>query len=298
MTILLVGGTGKTGLPLARLLRDANHSLLIASRSPDKVPEPFKGVAFDWFEPSTYENPFNVDSNITRVYIVGPPVLHMLPTVKEFVELAITKGVKRFVFLSASSTPRGSLSMGQVHEYLAERGVEYAILRPSWFFGEQCQTFTHCGKLPKHTSENFTYIFYQSIRESNDIATTVGDGKVPFVSADDIAEVAFRALVDEQSHNTDHIIVGPELYTYDEVAVLLSEVLGRTIKHKRLTQDEGKALWESFGLDEEYALTMLDMERWILTGKEEALFHAEAKDVGERRINEYFQANREAWIVE
>lgn len=51
------------------------------------------------------------------------------------------------------------------------------------------------------------------------IATTAKDGKVPFIAADDIAETAFKALVDEPSHNTDHLIMGPELLTYDEVSL-------------------------------------------------------------------------------
>jgi hypothetical protein len=67
-------------------------------------------------------------------------------------------------------------------------------------------------------SENFATQFYASIRDHNEIPTTAGDGRVPLVSADDIAKVAFEALVDKKSHNTDHIIVGPELLTYDEVS--------------------------------------------------------------------------------
>lgn len=48
--------------------------------------------------------------------------------------------------------------------------------------------------------------------------TNTAEGRIPFVSADDIADVAFTALVDEESHNTDHLILGPELLSYDEVS--------------------------------------------------------------------------------
>ncbi len=37
------------------------------------------------------------------------------------------------------------------------------------------------------------------------------------MSVDDIVAVAFRALVDEVPHNTDHLILGPDLLSYDEV---------------------------------------------------------------------------------
>lgn len=49
------------------------------------------------------------------------------------------------------------------------------------------------------------------------IFTACGDGKIPFISADDIAAVAFHALTDETSHNCDHRVLGPELLTYDDV---------------------------------------------------------------------------------
>ena len=47
--------------------------------------------------------------------------------------------------------------------------------------------------------------------------TATGNGKVPFVSANDIAAVAFRALIDEKPHNTDHLILGSDLLSYDDV---------------------------------------------------------------------------------
>jgi festuclavine dehydrogenase len=41
--------------------------------------------------------------------------------------------VKRFVLLSASQEgPDGAL-LGAVHKYLIDIGVDYAVLRPTWF---------------------------------------------------------------------------------------------------------------------------------------------------------------------
>lgn len=55
------------------------------------------------------------------------------------------------------------------------------------------------------------------IMEQGIVYTATGNGKAPFVSADDIAAVAYRALTDERSHNTDYLILGPELLSYDDV---------------------------------------------------------------------------------
>ena len=59
--------------------------------------------------------------------------------------------------------------------------------------------------------------FVHTISTLGKIFTACGDGRIPFISADDIAEVAFRALTDETSHDCDHQILGPELLTYDDV---------------------------------------------------------------------------------
>lgn len=47
--------------------------------------------------------------------------------------------------------------------------------------------------------------------------TACGDGKIPFISAEDIAAVAFHTLTDEKPHNTSYRVLGPELLTHDDV---------------------------------------------------------------------------------
>lgn len=68
---------------------------------------------------------------------------------------------------------------------------------------------------------------HTAIKDESKIYSAAGDGRVPFVSADDIARVAFHALTDEKPHNTDHIILGPELLTYDQVWCLRSSTYVR-----------------------------------------------------------------------
>ena len=84
----------------------------------------------------TFENPFMTDPNIDRVYLIVPSVMGQLSTVKPFIDLAISKGVKRFVLLTASLAEIGSPIlelMGKVHEYLVNIKVDYTVLRPTWF---------------------------------------------------------------------------------------------------------------------------------------------------------------------
>ena len=56
-----------------------------------------------------------------------------------------------------------------------------------------------------------------SIKNESKIYSATSDGKVPFVSADDIAAVAVKSLTGETPPNTDYVILGPELLSYGEV---------------------------------------------------------------------------------
>ena len=225
MTILVTGGTGKTGIPLSRLLKKANLSVLIASRS-GTAPGGYKGVKFDWFDEKTFENPFKADSNIDRVYLVVPSVIDGSDVVKPFIDLAISKGVKRFVLLTATQIEIGSATLtGKVHEYLVNSKVDYAVLRPTWFM-RKC-LFNKKIPIRQNTErknvffffiENFGTMFVQNIRDKNEIYSVAKDGRIPFVSVEDVAQAAVDALVSKKSPNKDYYIVGPELFTYDQAS--------------------------------------------------------------------------------
>lgn len=75
---------------------------------------------------------------------------------------------------------------------------------------------------PTEGIENFwERLYLYTIKHEGRIYTACGDGKTPFVSATDIAAVAFHALTDNTLQETDDRVLGPELLTYDEVYGLL-----------------------------------------------------------------------------
>jgi uncharacterized protein YbjT (DUF2867 family) len=133
-TILIVGGTGKVGGSIAQLLKKHGHPTILASRK-GTAPSGFTGCQFDWLERTTFNAPFEKSQNITSVFLTAPSVLDVFPPMKAFIDFAKKNGVKRFVLLSASVFEAGGPAMGQVHQYLLDLKVEYAVLRPSWFMG-------------------------------------------------------------------------------------------------------------------------------------------------------------------
>ncbi|KAF8646740.1 hypothetical protein AX16_007081 [Volvariella volvacea WC 439] len=285
MTILITGGTGKTGSRLSKLLHNAGHTVLVASRS-GKSPSPgIHGVKFDWFDASTHTNPFTETeklgiSPIIGIYLVPSMTdLDVLKDMKPLIDLGIERGVKKFVLLSASTSQPGDPAMGKVHEYLIQKApkIDYVVLKPAWFF------------------ENFEFQWLPSIRDQNEIPSRGEDGKVPFVSADDIAAAAFKAFTEEPTPNTDWVIIGPELSTYDDVASIFSEVLGRKIVHKRATHEERVAFYISSGLTPEYSGVLSYVETLIAQGVEEAVVKSERKYVGKRYLKEWVEENKALW---
>ncbi|TFK62485.1 NAD(P)-binding protein [Pluteus cervinus] len=277
MTILITGGTGKTGTVLAKKLHDAGHSVLLASRS-GSAPEHLKGVKFDWFDPSTFENPFNADGGIDKVYLLGPRTTDVLAALKPFIDLAVSKGVKRFVLLSATSLPKGGHATGKVHEYLdGLKGIDYGVLRPTWFF------------------ENFETTLLQSIRDKDELVTATQDGKVPLIAVDDITDVAFDLLTTAKIENPDVLIVGPDLLTYDQAAEILSGALGRKINHRKITGPELAQVWKSYGAPDDLANMLVSLNVAVAEGKEEKVVEAENKYVGKLHLVDWVEQRKYIW---
>jgi festuclavine dehydrogenase len=135
MTYLLLGGTGKTATRVAALL-DADKKLFVLAsrRGPDAAPNGYPAIKFDWTDESTWSKAFE-DGPVKAVYMMEPQVDKPWVPMIKFVDLAISKSVQRFVLCAGTSTAIGKDGMGRVWEHFANSGVEYAVLRPSWFMG-------------------------------------------------------------------------------------------------------------------------------------------------------------------
>ena len=76
-------------------------------------------------------------------------------------------------------------------------------------------------------SENFAVQpnHIESIKNEGKVYSATGDGKIPWVSADDIAAVAVQTLTMADAPNTEYLVLGPELLSYDDVSTGCHRVL-------------------------------------------------------------------------
>lgn len=247
--ILVTGGSGKTGRRLAQQLRDQNVSYRAAARGTRGNSDTFP---FDWLDRSTWRAAL---TGVSGVYLVAPAIQgDPAPIVIDFVKEAIGAGAKRFVLLSASLLPAGGPGMGQVHKWLEDNAEGWAVLRPSWFM----QNFSEGPHL-------------ETIRKEGRIYSAAGDGRVPFIDANDIAACAASALTSAAPASADFILTGGDLLSYDDVAAVISQVSGQSVTHSRLTAGELQKLHESRGLNPVAAQMLSMMDTAIAHGAEDRI---------------------------
>jgi ergot alkaloid biosynthesis protein len=245
--VLVTGGTGKTGSRLVRELRECGVPHRVASR---RTVAAEGATPFDWTRPESWDRALE---GVASVYLVAPATAgDPAQTMIDFLRLAIARGASRFVLLSASLLPAGGPAMGKVHGWLRENAQEWTALRPSWFM----QNFSEGQHLA-------------TIRNDDCIYSATGDGRVPFVSADDIAKAALVALTRESAFNADFILTSGRAIAYGEVAERIGKAVGRPISHRRLGVDELAARHLALGMAPLAARTLASMDLAIAAGAED-----------------------------
>jgi uncharacterized protein YbjT (DUF2867 family) len=242
MTVLVTGASGTTGSRVAARLRHQGFDVRTAHRP-----------RFDWADPSTFPA---VLEGVDRCYLV-PPTRDVDPAVAmpPFLALAKDLGVRRVVLLSSAVNAAGGPGAGRAHALIPTMFDEWAVLQPSWFM--QNVTGAH------HVA--------REIRATGTITTAAGDGRLAFVDADDIADVAEHALTDQTPPNDGLVLTGPASLSWDDVAALLG------VRHVSVSMEALRQHLLTSGLPELTAGLMAYVDAVLVAGRDEP-----ATDVVER----------------
>ncbi len=238
MTILVLGGTGKTGRRVADRLTARGLSVRVGSRSATP--------SFAWEDRSTWPAALE---GVTAAYVSYYPDLAFpgaYDDVKAFTELAVRSGVRRLVLLSGRGEPEAQASERTVQE----SGAEWTIVRCSWFM------------------QNFSEGFILEPVRAGVIALPAADVPEPFVDADDIADVAAAALAGDGGHAGQvYELTGPRLLTFAQAAEELAVAVGRPVVFARVTPEEYVAGAVAHGVPREEAEGLSALFTGILDGR-------------------------------
>lgn len=199
-TILILGATGKTGRRITQRLKTAGHPIRQGSRAANP--------AFDWDDRATWDGALD---GIHTVYIAYQPDLAVpgsLETVQAFTDLAVKSGVSKLVLLSG----RGEVEAEQAERVIQNSGVDWTILRASWF------------------SQNFSEAHFLEPILQGELVLPVGNIAEPFVDAEDIAEIAVEALTKPGHTGQLYELTGPRALTFAEAVNEIARETQRDIQ--------------------------------------------------------------------
>ncbi len=201
-TVLVTGTTGRTGRRVAHLLQARGVPVRSASRS---ALQPF-----DWHARATW--PATLDGCAAAYLCYSPDLAFPAvdTVIAEFTAAAVDRGVRRLVLLSG----RGEVGARRCEDVVLACPVAATVVRCAWF------------------QENFSEHFLRDGVLAGRIAMPAGAVTEPFVSLDDVAEIAVRALTAGGLDGRVLELTGPESIGFERAAAILSAALGHEIAYQ------------------------------------------------------------------
>lgn len=239
--VLILGGKGRTGRRIAERLNELRIPIRVASRS--------TSPAFDWNDRSTWAAAFE---GMKAVYIAYQPDLAVPGApddIAAITEQAKKSGIEKIVLLSG----RGEHEAQICEQIVIKAGIDYTILRCSWFF------------------QNFSESVFQEPLQAGLLALPAGDVKEPFVDADDIADVAVAAFTDHKHRDQLYELTGPRMLSFREVTEEIAKATGRQIRFQDITIDEYADALKGYGLTDEYVKFIIYLFTEVFDGRNASL---------------------------
>jgi uncharacterized protein YbjT (DUF2867 family) len=180
-----------------------------------------------------------------RAYIVYYPDL-AVPGAKEaintFTRAALKEGLEKVVLLSG----KGEREAEACEEIVAGSGLNYTIVRASWF------------------NQNFSESFLLDPVLAGHVALPMAEAEIPFVDADDIADVVARVLTDDTYNGQTITVTGPRKMTFGEVVHTIAAATGRQISFEAVSIETYGEAMKAAGLPDSYVWLFTYLFREVL----------------------------------
>lgn len=270
----ILGSTGTIGSELVRLLSQSGVSVRAVMRNFNKIQQNLDNV--HWVKADLVEDGLlnGVMAGTTHLFMLTGNNPGFGETQKKIIEKAKEAGVTHIVKLSAlGATSRSSSGLTKEHyeveQVLENSGLSYTILRPHAFM------------------QNWLSEVAQTVREEHKIYAAIGDGKVPFIDARDIAAVSAETLLHPEKHSEKYyILTGPEAFGYDDLAEALSQAIDENVIYQALSMDEMRKRMQSQGLGEKMIKSYLDLAAHQKSGGATARISKDVENILGRPAND------------
>ena len=263
---LIIGATGTVGTELARLLAEAGHEVLGATRRPDgQAASPhLRWVGVDL---ATGEGLDAAFAGVDRAFLLSPPGhADQFAVLAPAIAASQRHGLAKVVLMTAQGVDASeAIPFRRAELALEASGLAHAIIRPSWFM------------------QNFNTFWVEGIQARDVVAVPAGDARSGFVDARDIAAVA-ATLLGRDGTDGPFVLTGPEALTHDEVAAKLSAAAGRPIRYEDADPVAFGAGLVAGGVPAPYARLLVDLYAGVRQGWAAALTDDVEKVLGRAPI--------------
>jgi uncharacterized protein YbjT (DUF2867 family) len=215
--VLVTGATGNVGRHVTEQLRLAGVPFVAGGTDAGRLRRLLgDGVAtrqLDLADPRTYREAVQ---GLRGLFLLRPPpIANVRETLNLLIDEAVAAGVEHVTFLSVDGADRQRwVPHHAVEAHLLRLGISATILRPGFF------------------AQNLGDAYAADIRDQDEIHVPAGSGRVSFVDARDLGELAAKTFVDAALRRRAWTLTGPEAVTFDDVAAALTTGLGRAIRYR------------------------------------------------------------------
>lgn len=244
--ILVVGGTGTIGSEVVRLLQTANVQFKALVRDGAKARElgsrGVDTVSGDLRDPKSLSAALQ---GIEKVFVVTPLVADQVQMRAALIAAAKSAGVRHFVMSTGiGAAPDSPVQIGRWHgqnqQQVQDSGMAWTFVQPGFFMQNLLMSA-------------------ESIRAQGEFYMPLGEGKVSWVDARDIASVAVRALTTSGHDNRAYPVTGPQALSGAEVAAALSAVAGRPVRYVPVTLEQAAGAMTGMGMPQSLADAMNEL---------------------------------------
>jgi uncharacterized protein YbjT (DUF2867 family) len=206
------------------------------------------------------------DTDVVFLVTTGPDLAKKDKTAAD---VAKSAGVKLLVKLSTDDVEQG-VGTGVWHREgeaaIRDRGNGFVFVRPSGFM------------------DNFLN-WADAIKAAGVVRCAAGDGKMPFIHSDDIADVVIAAMTQPQYSGHSLSITGPEAVTFADMTAKVGAVIGRELGFEPRSEDNERRAQTAWGSPQAVIDARLSIFRAMRHGRLAAVSDNVTKILGREPIS-------------
>jgi (4-alkanoyl-5-oxo-2,5-dihydrofuran-3-yl)methyl phosphate reductase len=268
-TYLVTGATGNIGTRVVQRLLQRGARTRVFVRDADKATARYgdrvEVRVGDLADPATLSRAVE---GVDVVFLVssGPDLAE---TDKRAANIAQSAGARLLVKLSTDDV-RHRVGTGVWHAdgeaAIRDSGIDFVFVQPSGFM------------------DNFLN-WADSIKADNVVRCAAGDGKIPFIHSDDIADVAVAAMTTPHYVGQSLPITGPEALSFADMTAKVGAAIGRELRFESRSDDDERRQQSAWGSPQPLIDARLSIFRAIREGHLAAVTDNVAATIGREPIS-------------